>query len=427
MPQPYIGFARALKETLAAIQPGEPVEQPVSDCEGYIAAEPVFAQVDSPSSDASLKDGYALRAADGKLASGDSPQPLPVTGSAAAGQMENGSLQPGTAWRILTGARLPQGADTVVAEEFVTRTGDFLALNRFTAKGRNILPRGSDVARGELLLNTGRRLTPGRIGLLVAGGHHQLTVYRKPAVALMATGDEVLLPGEPLANGKLYASNLLTLNGWCRHFGFTTTLGVSGDQTSLLSEKIQRVMATHDALVTSGGAWTGDKDLVAKVLDDLGWQKVYHRVRLGPGKAVGFGLLNGKPVFILPGGPPSNLVAFLELALPGLQKLGGCRAPGLAEIPAVLKEPVSGQSDWTQVLFGTLKHGGQTLEFQPDGRPASRLKSMADAGALLLIPEGVEAFSANQNVTIQTLGGFSTKDRPWPRHRRAAQSFLPVG
>jgi len=404
MPQPYIGFARALRETLAHVHPGETVSLPVAECEDHVTAEKLFSRVDSPSTNTSLKDGYALRAADGEAASGASPQPLPVTGSIAAGQRERGILQPGTAWRILTGARLPEGADTVVAEEFVTRKGDFLTLDRFTEKGRNILPRGSDVARGELLLEAGRRLTPGRIGLLVAGGHHQVTVYRKPAVALMATGDEVLLPGEPLVNGKLYASNLLTLNGWCRHFGYTTTLGVSGDKASLLREKIQRVMATHDALVTSGGAWTGDKDLMAKVLDDLGWQKVYHRVRLGPGKGVGFGLLNGKPVFILPGGPSSNLVAFLELALPGLQKLGGCRKPGLAGVPAVLKEPVSGQSDWTQVFFGTLRHSGQTLEFQPDGRPASRLKSMADADALLLIPEGVDAFSADQSVNVQMLG-----------------------
>lgn len=406
MPQPYIGFSRALRETLAHIPPGEAVRLPASACEGHVTAEKLYSRVDSPSTNTSLKDGYALRAVEGPLASGDSPQPLPVAGSMAAGQTKSGPLQPGTAWRILTGARLPEGADTVVAEEFVTRVGNFLTLGRFTAKGRNILPRGSDVARGELLLDAGRRLTPGRIGLLVAGGHHQATVYRKPAVALMATGDEVLLPGEPPVKGKLYASNLLTLNGWCRHFGFTTTLGVSGDKVSLLKEKIQGVMATHDALITSGGAWTGDKDLVAKVLDDLGWQKVYHRVRLGPGKAVGFGLLNGKPVFILPGGPPSNLVAFLQLALPGLQKLGGSRSPGLAEVPAVLKEPVSGQRDWTQVLFGTLRPSGRALTFQPDGRPASRLKSMADAEALLLIPEGVAAVSANQTVTIQTLGGF---------------------
>jgi len=133
----------------------------------------------------------------------------------------------------------------------------------------------------------------------------------------------------------------------------------------------------------------------------MGWQKIYHRVRLGPGKAVGFGLLKGKPVFILPGGPPSNLVAFLELALPGLQKLGGRRNPGLPESTAVLETAVYGQRDWTQVLFGTLRHAGENPVFLPDGRPASRLKSMASAEALLLIPEGNEGFSEKQRVTIQ--------------------------
>ena len=144
MPQPYIGFARALRETLAHILPGEKVKLPASACEGHVSAEKLYSRVDSPSTNTSLKDGYALRAEDGKLASGVGPQPLPVTGSAAAGQMESGILQPGTAWRILTGARLPEGADTVVAEEFVTRAGDFLTMNRFTVKGRNILSQGRD-------------------------------------------------------------------------------------------------------------------------------------------------------------------------------------------------------------------------------------------------------------------------------------------
>ncbi len=397
-----IGFARALKETLVAIQPGEPIERPVSDCEGHIAAEPVFARVDSPSTNASLKDGYALRAAD--CASG--AQPLPVSGCSAAGQPEMTVLKPGTAQRILTGARLPEGADTVVAEEFTSLSTAGLTIAKATDRGRNILPRGSDIETGERLLATGQRLTPGRIGLLVAGGHHRVQVYRKPNVGLIATGDEVLLPGEPLSPGKLYASNLITLNSWCRHFGFGAVLAVAGDNTDALREKIELAMETADALVTSGGAWTGDRDMMSGVLGDLGWEKKYHRVRLGPGKAVGFGLLAGKPVFMLPGGPPSNLVAFLELALPGLQKLSGYRLPGLGQVPVLLKESVSGQSDWTQALFGTLERDRDALWFQPDGRPASRLKSMADAGALLLIPEGVTAFSAGQTVTIQVLNGF---------------------
>ena len=158
-----------------------------------------------------------------------------------------------------------------------------------------------------------------------------------------------------------------------------------------------------DVLLTSGGAWKSERDLTVTILEEMGGRVMFHRVRIGPGKAVAFAKVQEKPVFCLPGGPPSNLVAFLQLALPGLQKLGGCRMPGLAEVPAVLKKPVSGQRDWTQVLFGTLGHNGQTLAFEPDGRPFSRLKSMAEAEALLLIPEGVEAFSANQTVTIQVL------------------------
>jgi len=403
MPKHYIGFTKALRATLAHIHPGDQVTLPLADCEAHVTAEKLYAQVDSPSAHTSLKDGYALRAEDGARAHGAGAQPLPVTGSVAAGQVSGPPLQPGSALRILTGARLPEGADTVVAEEFVSRTNDHIILERLTEKGRNILQRGSDTAAGELLLDEGRRLTPGRVGLLAAGGIQAVTVFRKPAVVLVATGDEVLLPGQPMVSGKLYASNLLTLNGWCRRFGFSTGMEICGDSAAALRETFQRALATGDALITSGGAWTGDKDLVARVLAELGWQKIYHRVRLGPGKAVGFGLLDGKPVFILPGGPPSNLVAFLQLALPGLQRLAGIRNPGLPEMPAVLQAPVAGQRDWTQALFGTLRREGSVVVFQPDGRPVSRLKSMAAADALLLIPEGIDGFSAKQDVTIQLL------------------------
>jgi len=403
MPKAYIGFARALRKTLAHIHPGEPVTLPLTDCEGYVNAEKLYSQVDSPSTQTSLKDGYALRAADGVRAHGAGAQPLPVTGSLAAGQAPGAPLPPGAALRILTGARLPEGADTVIAEEFVSLMNDHINIDRLTEKGRNILRRGSDTVAGELLLDAGSSLTPGRIGLLAAGGIQAVAVYRKPAVALVATGDEVLLPGQPMVAGKLYASNLLTLNGWCQRLGFNSELEVCRDSAPALRETFLRVLATADALITSGGAWTGDKDLVARVLDELGWQKVYHRVRLGPGKAVGFGLLAGKPVFILPGGPPSNLVAFLELALPGLQKLGGRRNPGLPEFTAVLETAVSGQRDWTQALFGALRREGTDLVFQADGRPASRLKSMAAADAVLLIPEGTDGFSVDQRVTIQVL------------------------
>jgi molybdopterin molybdotransferase len=143
--------------------------------------------------------------------------------------------------------------------------------------------------------------------------------------------------------------------------------------------------------------------MMARVLEELGWEKIYHRVRLGPGKAVGFGLLAGKPVFILPGGPPSNLVAFLELALPALLRLCGHRDPGLRQVTARLAEPVSGQVDWTQAIFGRLQNREDGFHFQAHGRPGSRLQSMAEAQGLLLIPEGTAGFQSRASVRVQLL------------------------
>ena len=403
MPKQYIGYREAYRLTQAQIQPLPSVERLIMDCQGFIAAEDLTARVDSPSVSTSLKDGYALRAADIVASDDGRAIYLRVIGSVAAGQDVDDTVRPGTAIRVLTGAPVPDGADTIVADEFACMDHNQITVTAPTSRGRNILPKGSDATAGRVLLRAGQMMTPGRIGFLAAGGHQSLRVIRKPRVAIIATGDEILLPGQPLEEGKLYASNMLTLNGWCRHFGFTTVMDVVGDNAPALSKRIARAAVEQDAVVTSGGAWSGDKDLMADVLKDLGWQKIYHRVRLGPGKAVGFGLLNNKPVFILPGGPPSNLVAFLELALPGLLTLCGHRDGGLPRVRARLAEPVTGQSDWTQALFGNLQEQSDGFVFQPHERPGSRLQSMAEAQGLLLIPEGVADFQAHASVCVQQL------------------------
>ena len=403
MPQEYIGFREAHQKTMACIRPLPCTRYRISDCEGYVAAEDLIARADSPSVSTSLKDGYAIRAEDIALAADGHPVALRVIGSVAAGHAAVDAVAPGTAVRVLTGAPLPAQADTIVAEEFTRLSDGHIRVTTPTAKGRNILLKGSDTTFGAVLLRSGQMMTPGRIGLLAAGGYQHLRVFPKPCIAIIATGDEILLPGQPLEDGKLYASNMLTLNGWCRHFGFQTIMDVVGDDAPALRERLSRAISEQDAVVTSGGAWSGDRDLMARVLEELGWQKIYHRVRLGPGKAVGFGLLAGKPVFILPGGPPSNLVAFLELALPALLGLCGHRDAGLRQITARLAEPVAGQVEWTQAIFGSLQNSEDGFRFQPHGRPGSRLQSMAEAQGLLLIPEGVAAFEAQANVRVQLL------------------------
>jgi molybdopterin molybdotransferase len=154
--------------------------------------------------------------------------------------------------------------------------------------------------------------------------------------------------------------------------------------------------------LTSGGAWSGERDLVVHILDDLGWQKIYHRVRIGPGKAVGFGLYQDKPVFCLPGGPPSNHMAFLQLALPGLQKLGGEGGHGLPVVMVRMAESVHGQIDWTQFVHGRIKWSQAGLVFQPL-KPKSRLQMMANADGIVAVPEGRAEIPAGELVRAQVM------------------------
>ena len=404
MAKTYIGFTRAYNLVCEKIAPLPSERRPLADCLDAVAAEDFYALVDVPSAATSLKDGYAVRAVDIAQASSDAPVRLPIVGLSAAGAFEQARVEPHTAMRILTGGRIPLNADAVVAEEFThLLTDDTIAIEIETGAGRNILPKGADVNVGEKVVTAGEALTPGRLGLLAAAGKSDLQVFKKPRLAIVATGDEIVLPGTPLKAGQLYASNAVTLEAWCRRLGCETDLSIVPDQSDALVAALRDALGASDAVLTSGGAWSGERDLVSKSLDELGWQKIFHRVRLGPGKATGMGRVGQTPVFILPGGPPSNLIGFLKLALPGLLKLGGNSLPALPQRSVLLAESVQGPPDWTQAVFGRLRSDREgRWNFQTD-RQTSRLKAMGHAEALLTIPEGVERFSAGTHATVDLL------------------------
>lgn len=400
---PTIGLDEALDLTLKHVAPLTAETIALNDAVDRVAAEDLRARVNSPSVDASLKDGYAVHSPDVAAAGPDAPKRLKLSGYAAAGGDQGLHLTPGTAARILTGAGIPMGANAVVSEEFTTRDGDTLVVRNDAEPGRNILPLGSDVAAGDIVAQTGQLLSPGLIGLLAAAGHSRVSAVRNPTVAILATGDEVVAPGRPLPEGKLYASNMVTLGAWCRRYGMAVHMEIVPDDGEAIGRSVPALMQRADALLTSGGAWTGDRDLIARVLEQLGWRQVFHRIRIGPGKAVGFGLLAGKPVFILPGGPPSNLMGFLQIALPGLLRLGGHREPRLPKASVSLAEDLRGRDDdWTQFIFGRLDRGTDTPTFFADRR-RSRLRSMAEANAIVAIPEGRTLLSAQSVVTAQLL------------------------
>jgi len=397
-----LGLDEAVRLMLERIRPlpGEIVS--LGESIDRIAASDLFALVDSPSLDTSRKDGYAVISQEIAAATQKHPVRLKVVADIAAGDDRDIRIMPGTAARVLSGARIPAGAGAVVSDEFAMRE-DREVLIRNHAVSENILSRGSDVSCGACILRKGQQVSPVLAGLLAMAGHSRVPVVRSPRVGIIGTGDEIVLPGQPLPEGRLYASNIITLAGWCRRYRMEPSLLIARDQYDAIAHAVQHMSAGADALVTSGGAWTGDHDLMARVLGDLGWTRVFHRIRIGPGKAVGFGLLHEMPVFFLPGGPPSNIVSFLQIALPGLLALSGHPHPRLPRIHARLAADLTGgDPDWTDFFFGTLTGENGVPVFHPM-KKRSRLASIAGATAIAAIPEGDDHLEAGLVLPVQVL------------------------
>ena len=397
-----ISFEEALSMVLGFLKRLSPVDLPVDEVCDLVAAEDLFASADCPSATSSLKDGYAVVSKDIEGASKAHPVKLRVTGMSAAGDNMAGSVGPGLAIKVLTGARLPQGADTVIAVEFTREQANQVLCFKNAEPGRNVLFRGTDVETGKLVVSKGEMLTPALTGLLAAGGVHQVPVFPKPGVAIVATGDEVVAPGHALKSGQVYASNLVTLNSWLRHFGMPGKSVVVKDRSDEIRRTFTPIFSDVDALVTSGGAWKSERDLTVRVLDEMGWELIFHRVRIGPGKAVAMGVLDGKPVFCLPGGPPSNEMAFLQLALPGLLQIAG-RSPMPFGIKKVrLASGVGGDSTWTQFYQAILERRGEEWWGVPL-QMKSRIQSQARAEALIKVPEGVDRLEVGDLIEVQVL------------------------
>ena len=252
------------------------------------------------------------------------------------------------------------------------------------------------------MATAGEILTPAKTGLLAAAGIDRIKVIPRPRVGLLGIGDEVVRPGERLEEGQLYASNLVTLKSWLGRFRMQADMTLVPDNQDLLCETLTRLSEQKDVILTSGGAWTSDRDLTIRSLEALGGEVVFHRIRMGPGKAVALVLLGQTVVFCLPGGPPSNEMAFLQVALPGLLRLAGLKGGPFRRQNACLTEAVSGHVDWTQFLHARLfEEGGQC--FVAPLKQESRLQSQAAATALIEIPEGTGTISARESIPAQCL------------------------
>jgi molybdopterin molybdotransferase len=401
----YVGYGEAFNLVCSNLHPVGVEEISLDSCVGRILSVDLIALISYPSADVSLKDGFAIRSEDVSTASIDRPVCLRIIGSVFAGAGFEGEVRRGSAVKICSGAPIPQGLNAVVSGEFCREESPNEVWIRADAEpGRNVLRAGGEVAAGSTLARRGEILRPGCLGLAAAAGISRVKVYRQPRAALIGVGDEVISPGQNLLSNQLYASNLVTIGAWLTSFDVPYVWSVVKDNEKAIKSELLKQLPSVDIILTSGGAWGSERDLVVSTLHGLVWQKIFHNVRMGPGKGIAFGLLESKPVFCLPGGPASNEMAFLQIALPGIFRMFGRKKHPLTTVSARLTENVMGRHRaWTEFKDAILSfdfEGGYTVTLY---RNRSRLQAIANANCLVCIPEGTESLNRGDIVPVQVL------------------------
>jgi molybdopterin molybdotransferase len=392
-----ISFEEALHAILNSIRPLPPIEGTIENVVGRVLSRDHVAVVDCPSADISLRDGFAVLSSDLMNASKGHPVPLKCLGKLEAGSQSFFELRPGRCVEVLTGARIPQGADAVISVEFASRQNELVWCFEKVKEGKNILPKGSELKAGELAARAGTVVTPPVAGLLAAAGIHRAAVYPCPAVAIIATGDELVRPGKPLQVGDVYASNLVTLVAWTKRLGMASQAQIVPDSKDKIRSAIERSFPKTEVIVTSGGTWKSERDLMSSVLNELGWDKVFHRIRMWPGKGTCMGMLKGKPVFCLPGSPSATETVFLTLVLPALLAMAGIQKAPFPEIEARLNKDMAGEKGWTLFYQARLLPQGNEMWVEPLNY-MSRLRAMAESQAIIQLPPGRDAFNKGDPV-----------------------------
>lgn len=373
---------------ISMLQSLKPIVVPLDRALGLVCAEDVYAVANCPTVDSSLKDGFAVIAADIADALPSNPVTLTVIGALTAG--ENATkcrVTSGTAVRIMTGAPIPPGATSVLASEFAQADDEFVTISADASAGRNILRKGSDIMQNHMLLARRSFIKPAHLGFMAAAGLNKVLCYPSPKVTIAATGNELVWPGEPITQGKVAASNMVTAAAELQALGVRASTLLLRDNLDNLQEQFRSLVGQVDVLITCGGVLDGDKDLTMRAMEQIGMEKIFHRVRIGPGKGACMGRIGNTIVFNLPGGPPSNHVALLLLALPGVRRLMGFKNFLPEKRKIFVTDDLKGQEDWTQLVYGNAKYDSGNL-FSVPLLSMGRLEAMATANLLIEIPEG---------------------------------------
>ncbi len=376
-------------------------EVPALFAEGRVLAEHVSAPHDIPDLSKSAVDGYALRASDGLA-------PRAVLAEITAGTLKGLHIATGTAARIMTGAPLPDGADAVIMVEHTQEQGGILHVHELVATGNNIHRPGQDLAAGQAVLGAGSVLTAPDIGLLASVGRQRVLVYRRPVVAVLATGDEVFEPGDPMAEGHVFDSNRYALMAAAREADCETiSLGIARDDRAIQRAALVDGLARADVLLTSGGVSMGTRDLIKPLLAELGTIH-FGRIAFKPGKPTTFATYTHaqqhRLIFGLPGYPVSSLVSFEVFVRPALRRLQGDAQPDRPRVAVALAEAIrpSDRPEYQRVRVRWEQ--GRLVAYSTGGQGSSRLLSMRGANALLLVAPGDTTYAVGQELEAMLIG-----------------------
>jgi len=381
------------------------------DALGRIAAEPIVSPMNVPGHTNSAMDGYALAGADLPM---DDTRRLTVLGTAWAGRPFDGKLLPGSAVRVMTGAVLPPGTDTVIMNEQVEklsdRQGEAIVIGQGHRIGQNVRQAGEDIAIGDRVLAAGKRIMPAELGLLGSLGIGEVSVKRRLRVAFFSTGDELRSLGEPLASGDVYDSNRYTLYGMLTRLGVELIdLGVIRDEPDALGDAFLEAARLGDAVISTGGASTGEADYIGETLARLGEVRFW-RIAIRPGRPLAFGRVGDALFFGLPGNPVAVMVTFYQFVQPALMRMMGCNeAHTNPTLRATCQSPLSKKPGRVEVYRAILSRDA-------DGRPtvhstgktgSGLLHTMSDANCFIILPEDGESVEPGAEVDVQPFFGLT--------------------
>lgn len=401
MTQTLMPVADARQRILADLPVMASEQVALTEAHGRVLAADVAARVTQPPLAVSAMDGYAVRAED----VADAPVDLTVTGAVPAGGLHDGVVAKGEAVRIFTGAALPDGADAIVIQEDTSRDGHTVTVNESVTAGRYVRPAGLDFQTGDVLLTTGKILTSRDIGFAAAMNHPWLQVRRRPRVALLATGDEISLPGEALGPTSIVSSNTFALEGLIRAAGGEpVTLGIAPDDKAAISAMAEGARGA-DMLVTTGGASVGEHDLVQDALQDIGLELDFWQIAMRPGKPLMFGRLGSVPMLGFPGNPVSSTVCGVLFLKPALARMLGTGETEPVFETATLGVDLGENDRREDYLRATLSRDGDTLVVTPFPKQDSSMFSrLAASDCLVVRPPHTPAAKAGDPVAFVRLG-----------------------